>query len=72
MAFVLTLTGAHRLRLRRMHAQMNARLDERVLERTRIARDLHDTLLQSLQALLQFPFGHLPAAESSGRGAGRP
>ena len=52
MAFVLTLTGAYRLRLRRLRAQMNARLDERVLERTRIARDLHDTLLQSLQALL--------------------
>jgi len=48
MAFLLTLTGAHRLRLRRMRAQMHARLDERVLERTRIARDLHDTLLQSL------------------------
>jgi signal transduction histidine kinase len=28
------------------------RLDERVNERTRIARDLHDTLLQSLQGLL--------------------
>jgi hypothetical protein len=51
-AFVLTLTGGYRLRLHQIHAQMNARLDERVLERTRIARDLHDTLLQSLQALL--------------------
>ena len=28
------------------------RLEERVNERTRIARDLHDTLLQSFQALL--------------------
>ncbi len=28
------------------------RLEERVAERTRIARDLHDTLLQSFQALL--------------------
>ena len=51
-AFVLTFTGAYRLRLRQMRAQMNARLDERVLERTRIARDLHDTLLQSFQASL--------------------
>jgi signal transduction histidine kinase len=51
-AFVLTLTGGYRLRLRQIHAQMNARFDERVTERTRIARDLHDTLLQSFQALL--------------------
>jgi signal transduction histidine kinase len=28
------------------------RLEERVAERTRVARDLHDTLLQSVQALL--------------------
>jgi signal transduction histidine kinase/ligand-binding sensor domain-containing protein len=52
LAFVLTFTGAWRLRLRQVRTQMNARLDERVLERTRIARDLHDTLLQSFQALL--------------------
>jgi signal transduction histidine kinase len=31
---------------------MNARLDERVTERMRIARDLHDTLLQSFHGLL--------------------
>jgi signal transduction histidine kinase len=47
--FALLLAGAYRLRLRRMMAEMNARLDERVAERTRIARDLHDTLLQSFQ-----------------------
>ena len=51
-AFVLTLTGGYRLRLHQMHAQMNARLDERVTERMRIARDLHDTLLQSFHGLL--------------------
>jgi signal transduction histidine kinase/ligand-binding sensor domain-containing protein len=51
-AFVLTLTGWYRLRLRQIHAQMNTRLDERVFERTRIARDLHDTLLQSFQGLM--------------------
>jgi signal transduction histidine kinase len=40
------------------------RLDERVNERTRIARDLHDTLLQSLQGLLlrfQVVYELLPA-----------
>jgi len=51
-AFVATLTGGYRLRLRQIHAQMNARLDERVTERMRIARDLHDTLLQSFHGLL--------------------
>jgi signal transduction histidine kinase/ligand-binding sensor domain-containing protein len=43
---------AHRLRLRQITAQMNVRLEERVTERTRIARDLHDTLLQSFQGLM--------------------
>jgi signal transduction histidine kinase len=48
--FGLLLAGAYRLRLRQMMVQMSARLDERVAERTRIARDLHDTLLQTIQA----------------------
>jgi len=43
---------AYRLRLRQIAAQMNVRLEERVAERTRIARDLHDTLLQSFQGLM--------------------
>jgi signal transduction histidine kinase len=51
-AFVLTLTGVYRLRLHQIRAQMSARLDERVLERTRVARELHDTLLQSFQGVL--------------------
>jgi len=50
---LLTLIGAlHQLRLRFLAQQFNARLDERVNERTRIARDLHDTLLQSFHGLL--------------------
>jgi signal transduction histidine kinase len=57
-AFVVILTGAYRFRLHQIRAQMNARLDERVLERTRVARDLHDTLLQSFQGtLLHFQAG---------------
>jgi signal transduction histidine kinase len=51
-ASVVILTGAYRFRLHQIRAQMNARLDERVLERTRVARDLHDTLLQSFHGLL--------------------
>ena len=48
--FALLLAGAYQVRLRRITAHMNARLDERVAERTRLARDLHDTLLQTIQA----------------------
>jgi signal transduction histidine kinase/ligand-binding sensor domain-containing protein len=47
--FGLLLASAYRLRLHRLMAEMNARLDERVLERTRLARELHDTLLQTIQ-----------------------
>jgi signal transduction histidine kinase len=47
---LLLIAGAYRLRLRQMAAQMNLRLDERVAERTRLARELHDTLLQTIQA----------------------
>lgn len=40
------------LRLRQVARQFHMRLDERVAERTRIARELHDTLLQSFQGVL--------------------
>jgi len=46
------LWAAYQLRVGQLAAQFNLRLEERVSERTRIARDLHDTLLQSFQALL--------------------
>ena len=49
-ALVLILGAGHRLRLRQVSAQMHARLDERVWERTRVAQELHDTLLQTIQA----------------------
>jgi len=41
-----------RYRLARAHAAMNLRFEERLAERTRIARELHDTLLQSFQGLM--------------------
>ncbi len=46
--FGMILTGAYRYRLNRLTAEMNTRLDERVAERTRLARDLHDTLIQTI------------------------
>jgi signal transduction histidine kinase len=51
-AFLALLWAAYQLRVRQLAAQFDMRLEERVAERTRIARDLHDTLLQSFQALL--------------------
>ena len=42
----------YRLRLRQMAARVNLVYNERQAERTRIARDLHDTLLQSFQGLV--------------------
>ena len=44
--------GLHRYRLAQIAQDFNVRLDERVNERTRIARELHDTLLQSFQGLI--------------------
>ena len=46
---VALLWAIHRLRLRQIAAAMGARFDERLAERMRIARDFHDTLLQTLQ-----------------------
>jgi len=44
----------YRLRLRQIARTITARFDERLAERTRIARDLHDTLLQGfLSASMQ-------------------
>jgi len=51
-AFLAIIWGIYQLRVRQLAAQFNMRLEERVAERTRVARDLHDTLLQSFQALL--------------------
>ena len=50
--FLALLWAAYQFRVLQLAYQFNMRLEERVSERTRIARDLHDTLLQSFQALL--------------------
>jgi ligand-binding sensor domain-containing protein/signal transduction histidine kinase len=49
---VLLIWAAYRYRMRQVARQFEVRLEERVIERTRIARELHDTLLQSFQGLL--------------------
>jgi ligand-binding sensor domain-containing protein/signal transduction histidine kinase len=53
-AFVSLLWALYQYRLHQLARQFNMRLEERVGERTRIARDLHDTLLQSFHGVLLF------------------
>jgi signal transduction histidine kinase/ligand-binding sensor domain-containing protein len=50
--FLATLWIIFHVRLRAASAALESQLGERLMERDRIARDLHDTLLQGFQALL--------------------
>ena len=51
-AFGLFLWGVYQLRLRQLERQFSMTLEARVNERTRIARELHDSLLQGFQGLM--------------------
>jgi signal transduction histidine kinase len=53
-AFLGLLWALYQYRLHQLAQQFDMRLEERVGERTRIARDLHDTLLQSCHGILLF------------------
>jgi hypothetical protein len=58
--FLVLLTWLiYRLRLLQLSRQFDMRAEERIIERTRIARELHDSLLQGFQGLLL----HLQVAE---------
>ena len=46
----LLLAGVYRFRLRQATERLNARFEERVAERNRLAAELHDTILQTVQA----------------------
>ena len=46
------LAGLYRVRVRQVAAQVRGRLEARLAERERIARELHDTLLQGMQGLI--------------------
>jgi len=51
---IFLVSALYRLRVRQVAAGINARFDERLAERTRIAQELHDTLLQGfLSASMQ-------------------
>jgi len=49
---LLLLGLAHSIRIRQLQSRQRRLLDERLGERERIARELHDTLLQGTQALI--------------------
>ena len=51
-AFMALLWAAHQVRVRQVRHQFEMTLEARVGERTRIARELHDTLLQSAHGVL--------------------
>ena len=51
-AVLLLLWAAYQLRVQQLKRRLAVGLEARVNERTRIARDLHDTLLQSFQGLM--------------------
>jgi signal transduction histidine kinase len=48
LAFVAALFALYRWRVHQVSRQLNLRFEARLAERTRIAQDLHDTLLQGL------------------------
>jgi signal transduction histidine kinase/ligand-binding sensor domain-containing protein len=50
--FLLLIGVIYQLRLQQVARQVRGRMEERLEERERIARDLHDTLLQSVQGLI--------------------
>jgi len=50
--FLALMWAAYQFRVRQLQWQFNKTTEARVNERTRIARELHDTLLQSFQGLM--------------------
>jgi signal transduction histidine kinase len=61
---ILAIVAIYRIRLHQLTRRLNIRFDERLAERTRIAQELHDTLLQGfLSASMQVDVAsdHLPA-----------
>ena len=66
--------GLYRLRVRQVSRRLNARFEERLAERTRIAQELHDTLLQgfvSASMQLHVAVDGLPEASPARASLGR-
>lgn len=65
-ASILVIVALYRLRMYQMARKLNLRFQERLAERTRIAQELHDTLLQGvLSASLQLDVADDQLAEES-------
>jgi signal transduction histidine kinase/ligand-binding sensor domain-containing protein len=65
-ALLLAIFGIYRVRMYQVARQLNARFQERLAERTRIAQELHDTLLQGfLSASMQVDMAEDQIPESS-------
>lgn len=74
MAVLGALAGLHRARVHNVRKNLAHRLHERLHERERIARSLHDTYLQSVQALIYVFHDvaqRLPAADGTQHGLDR-
>jgi signal transduction histidine kinase/ligand-binding sensor domain-containing protein len=70
LAALALLAMLYRMRVRQVAAQVRARLEARLSERERIARELHDTLLQGVQGLIwrfQAATDRIPAGEPARR-----
>lgn len=64
LALILALSALYLLRMHQLATRLRLRLEERYQERERIARELHDTLLQGYQGLIlrtHAALGTLPA-----------
>jgi signal transduction histidine kinase/ligand-binding sensor domain-containing protein len=64
---VLALWALYRLRVRQIEAAAATRFNERLAERTRVARDIHDTLLQTIQGSKMVADDALEHAADPGR-----
>jgi signal transduction histidine kinase len=64
---VLALWGLYRLRVRQIKTAAATRFNERLAERTRVARDIHDTLLQTIQGSKMVADDALEHAADPGR-----
>jgi signal transduction histidine kinase len=66
LAALFALFALYRWRVHQLHTQLTLRYEERLAERTRIAQDLHDTLLQGLvSASMQLHVANDHLAEDS-------
>jgi signal transduction histidine kinase/ligand-binding sensor domain-containing protein len=64
---ILMVWALHRIRVRQVARALGARFDERLDERTRLARELHDTLLQTIQGSKMLADDALDSSTDAGR-----